>query len=639
MKYIPAALVMMLAFAAPALGQSQEYNGTFPPRSRGAQATDRLIVKWRSTVSENAANARARSVGQRKGISLQRKGSIGERLEVLQLEGTLGAAELAAVVEELRTDPDIEFVTPDLRRHLHAVPSDPLFLEQWYLLGAQPAAIRSEQAWDTTTGSDSIVVAIVDTGVRFEHPDLGRVAEGGKILPGYDFVSVPRVSNDGDGWDADASDPGDWVDAADLQQPGLSDCEIGASSWHGTRIAGMIGARTDNVAGIAGGGWSTRILPVRAMGKCGGFDSDIIAAMRWAAGFSVSGTPPNPTPAKIVNLSLGSEGACTPAYQSVVSDLAASGVLVVVSAGNDGGPVGAPANCPGALAVAAIRHVGTKVGFSNLGNEVGLSAPGGNCVNTSGGPCLFSLITTTNLGSTTPQGSEYTDRTLRINVGTSFSAPLVASAAALMYSVNSQLAPPQVITLLKETAAPFPISNDAAVPFCHVPASPADTQLECSCTTQTCGAGMLNAQGAVLAAQRPLAVATAPTTLNVGANAPINGSASVASNNRSIVSYQWSVLAVSGAAPSIVDPTTANTSISVAGNSQFTLRLTVTDDRGSQDVEDVSISTPSPPNVAPSAPPASKSGGGGGGGVLSLPLVSALLFLAWLSALRRRARG
>src|SRR5690606_24970509 len=138
-----------------------------------------------------------------------------------------------------------------------------------------------------------------------------------RLLPGYDFVSGERgastfvSANDGNGWDPDPSDPGDWVTSQEAASGPLRDCEVGYSSWHGLRVLGMLGAQTDNGTGIAGGVWQSRVLPVRVLGKCGGYDSDIIAAMRWAAGLSVSGAPANPNPAHIINLSLGSEDACS----------------------------------------------------------------------------------------------------------------------------------------------------------------------------------------------------------------------------------------------------------------------------------------------------------------------------------------
>ncbi len=147
---------------------------------------------------------------------------------------------------------------------------------------------------------------------------------GGRILPGYDFVSVVAAANDGDGRDADASDPGDWVTPAEASAGSFRGCTAGDSSWHGTRVAGIVAARTNNSEGIAGTTWSPWVLPVRALGKCGGFDSDIMSATLWAAGIHLDGVPDNPYPAKIVNLSLGSTGPCTAAYRDVISLIAAS---------------------------------------------------------------------------------------------------------------------------------------------------------------------------------------------------------------------------------------------------------------------------------------------------------------------------
>ena len=187
---------------------------------------------------------------------------------------------------------------------------------------------------------------------------------------------------------------------------------------------------------------------MRVLGKCGGLDSDILDAMRWAAGLHVAGIPDNTHPAQVINMSLGGTGTCTPAEQTVINEVVNAGVTVVVSAGNEGGPVDSPANCAGAAGIAGIRQVGTKVGFSSLGPEVALSSPAGNCVNASGA-CLFSIDTTINNGATTPTTSGYTDQ-LNPNLGTSFSSPIVAGIAGLMTSVNANLKPAQLIARLKE---------------------------------------------------------------------------------------------------------------------------------------------------------------------------------------------
>src|SRR5436853_259909 len=287
-------------------------------------------------------------------------------------------------------------------------------------------------------------------GIRFEHPDLQWAGSGGRLLPGYTFISDAFVANDGDARDADASDPGDWVVQADLSRPECNGGTTANSSWHGTRVSGILGAVSNNGVGIAGMTWSAWLLPVRVLGKCGGTDLDIIAGMLWAAGIPVSGAPDNPYPARIENMSLGAPGSCLQIYIDTISQLAAKGVLVVVSAGNEGGPVASPANCLGAAGVAGLRHAGTKVGYSSLGPEVAVSSPAGNCVNTTGGPCLYPITTTFNQGTMNPGASAYTDQVNNPNLGTSFSAPIVSGLAGLTHSVNGNLNSTQLIARLKE---------------------------------------------------------------------------------------------------------------------------------------------------------------------------------------------
>jgi len=604
--------------------------------------TDQIIVKWRDGSSASAT--RMQKLGASAGMSLQRKQQIAAETDVLQLDRPLEQSDMNALLERMAADPNVEYAVPNGHRWAHAVPNDLLFADQWYFQSNEIAATRANQAWDVTVGSNTTIVAVIDTGVRFEHPDLLRASQAGKLLDGFDFIVNAPFANDGNGRDADASDPGDFVTAAELAQPpfNIPACappdgsDHVNSSWHGTRVSSLIAALTNNGEGVAGTGWNTLILPVRVLGKCGGTDSDIIAGMRWAAGISVPGTPLNTTPAQIINLSLGGTGACSAAYQQAVNEITARGVLIVASVGNEGKAVAAPANCTGVLGVAGIRHAGTKVGFSNLGTEVGLGAPGGNCVN-AGPPCLFSITAAVNAGTTTPGASTYTDKVNNINVGTSFSAPLVAGAAALIHSLNSSLTPAQYIALLKDSASPFPTSSATTTTVCHVPAG--DTQAaECICTTQTCGAGMLNTHAAVLAAQRPLAVANAPSSIAVGVAAGIDGRDSFASNGRTITSFQWTAIGVSGATPTFGNASQALTTVQVADSSTFTLRLTVTDNQGMQDTADVAMATPTAPAppAPPTTPPAQQpSGGGGGGG--SLGWLMLLLLSAISASLRARS--
>jgi serine protease len=384
------------------------------------------------------------------------------------------------------------------------------------------------------------------------------------------------------------------------------------SSWHGTRVSGIIGALSNNSQGVSGMTWTPWILPVRALGKCGGFDSDILDAMAWAGGLHVNGVPDNPYPAKIENLSLGSEGGCPASYQTVITQLAARGVLVVAAAGNEGGPVGAPANCLGVAGVTGLRHAGTKVGFASLGTEIAVGAPGGNCVNITGGPCLFSIDTTSNAGTTTAGTHTYTNQT-DFNVGTSFSAPIVSGIVGLMASVNGNLGAAQLLARLKEGATkPFP--TDPTVPMCHVPTGPNDIQdSECNCSNdplesnRTCGAGMADALGAVTSALRPIAAIAVPAVVAPGQPVALSAAGSAGSCNRTITSYSWTVQSGGGA---LTSPNTAATSINAPtpGN-VVVVRITVTDNLGATDFADVTInptttSTQAPANAGNNACPA-----------------------------------
>lgn len=640
---------------------AQEYNGS--ATRVAAQRTDRIIVKWKDPSASQSKQQKMQALKLASRHAFRLGEQVAPQMDVLQLEHALTVDELAQTLAILNADASVEFASPDLRRRLHALPNDTLMNSQWYLLTNEIAALRAELAWDLSTGSAGTVVAVLDTGVRFDHPDLSPAAQGGKLLPGYDFVSGESSSsflaaNDGNGRDADPSDPGDWVNSTDANNPIFEDCKLEKSSWHGTRVAGVIGARTGNNEGMAGVAWNTWILPVRVMGKCGGRDSDIMAAMRWAAGLEVPGVPTNPYPANIINLSLGGDGSCTSAYQNVASELAARGVLIVASAGNEGGAVSAPANCNGVLGVTGARHVGTKVGFSNLGPTVGIAAPGGNCVNVGGGDCLFSIITTTNLGETTPQASGYTDQALNFNVGTSFSAPLVAGTAALMHAANARLGPQHLITRIKQGATPFPANPDpATIPTCRVP-GPTDVQdFECSCTTETCGAGLLNAHSAVTHAMRPAAAVAIAGVVAPGQTVTLDASASAAACNQQISSYSWSIVSPTTNPPALSATDQAQTTLQAPASGEAIVRVTVTDAQGAQDSADViigpaSASTTAPPLVegsacpvpitiaqtpAPSPPtpaPVPPSNGGGGGGQFSWELFA--LGIAWLFTWRRR---
>ena len=618
-----------------------------------------LAVRSEAPVVRNVLAERAAAMGARLGRTLQAGAAVGPDTQVLRATG-MSAAELAT---RLAADPDVEFVEPNERMRRIAAPNDPLYAisaterrsngtglqdgpasGQWYLrapaatLAQGPvSSIDIEAAWARTRGNANVVVAVLDTGVRPEHPDLA-----GRLLPGYDFVEDADVANDGGGRDSDPTDPGDWTTAAEnsnttgkfykCDPAGTGAPRASASSWHGTSTTSLIAAATDDNNGMAGAAPGVRALHVRVLGKCFGSSSDIQAAMRWAAGIPVPGVPANPNPAKVLNLSLGGSGsACSAGYQSAVNDVLARGAVIVAAAGNSaGGPVGSPANCQGVIAVAGLRHAGLKVGFSDLGTQIDIAAPAGNCINiTAGSPCLFPVLAATNTGAQGPVASGWTD-SYNITVGTSFASPLVAATAGLMFSAQPALTPAQLLAQMQATARPFPTTggdngDGSVVPQCVAPRTGVD-QLQCYCNTNFCGAGMLDAGRAVAAAAGPVARITVTTASpTAGSEVGLSSAGSLASG--SISSYQWAISSNGGIVTAFSSATNASTATltpSAAGS--FTVTLTITDNLGASNVASQLVTVAAAPVAPPpfTPPPAAPSGGGGGGGSMSLLWLAAL---------------
>jgi len=358
---------------------------------------------------------------------------------------------------------------PDRHVKPALVPNDTYAPQQWYLANTD-VAVSAYGAWNATTGSSSVVVAVVDTGI-LPHPDLD-----GRILPGYDFVSDVDTANDGDGRDPDPTDPGDWISQADIDSGRYPGCDKEDSSWHGTSVAGIVAANGNNGFALAGMDWGARILPVRALGKCGGSFSDVFDAIAWAAGFTVPGVPDNPTPAQVVNLSLGGMGSepCTADEDAFLAQfLSADGLrAIVAAAGNAGGDANLnfPSSCPSTISVTATSDTGNRTTYSNYGTSVDIAAPGGDKGGLSG--LIYVLW---NTGRTAPGAYA-----IGAGGGTSFAAPMVTGVASLMLGVAPQLSPQQVRSIIQSTKKPFPPSS--------------------KCTMTSCGKGIVNAEGAVAAA-------------------------------------------------------------------------------------------------------------------------------------------
>jgi serine protease len=432
-----------------------------------------LVVKFRPAGNPEAqASDRVARLAAHSGIPLAHVRTMAIGAHVLTSPAILSEEDADVIAAELARHPDVAYAERSRRMHADRVPNDPSYRGQFYLLPGA-TTIDAQSAWDLTTGSPAVVVAVLDSGST-RHADLA-----GRLLPGYDFVADFMRSNDGSAMDAagtyrdaDPSDPGNWVSTADLSYPGCT--EPKASSWHGTAVMGVIAANADNGSYLAGVDWNARILPVRVLGKCGGDDIDIADGIAWAAGVAVPDAPVNANPAHVINISLGGYHACPQFMRDAIDAAFARGVTraVVASAGNDWTDhEHYPASCPGVLSIGASRFDGDRTWYSNFGARVDLVAPGGD--GTFGTP--YDILTLHNTGTTVPEA----DTTLASS-GTSFSAPQVSGVVALMLAVAPGLDAADVRAILKSSARPFPAGS--------------------TCSASICGAGILDAAGAVRAA-------------------------------------------------------------------------------------------------------------------------------------------
>jgi serine protease len=518
---------------------------------------DGLIVKLKDAPAHEQAlslgtqpgvQARLQGVLERAGVTVARTRATGRAAQRLDFGHVLGAQEAAQLSERLAAQPEVQWVVSNTReRRLDIVPNDPFYAsgDQWWLQsvrGTNQSAIDDRlrgvagfaSAWALTTGAPAVpaaLVAVLDTGITC-HEELGNVNSsciGGHILPGYDFVGPNpnnggslAIANDGNGRDGDPRDPGDWVTQADIDNdPGdFSGCTVENSSWHGTNIAGLIGALTNQQTptGVAAINWDARILPVRVAGKCGADVSDIVDGLRWAAGLHVDGVSDNANPARVINISFGGSEPCNAAYQDAIDEIATKKqAIVVAAAGNERGAATRPASCRGVVAVGAVNRDGFKSNYSNFGSAITLMAVGGDPAGdgTSDGlwgPTLgdSGLLTIDNGGTTGPS-SPATPDYARV-FGTSFSTPLVSGTASLMLTLNPNLTAAQLIDGLKKSARPHVTSR-------LIGACSASNPGRCICTTATCGAGLLDATQALLYARNPDAY-VAPAQQPVSIDSP-----------------------------------------------------------------------------------------------------------------------
>ncbi|MGH8051564.1 MAG: S8 family serine peptidase, partial [Arenimonas sp.] len=332
---------------------------------------DRFIVKYRAGTPEaanvtnvqktlNDASVRAHQLIQSARVQSGVKSKSAKPLamahfrrmtqgaDVITASEKLDRAGATILMRQIAANPNVEYVEVDRRNRAFLTPNDTNYSQQWGFQGGN-GGIKANEAWDINTGTGS-VVAVLDTGIT-THSDLSA-----NVLPGYDFIIDTAVSNDGDARDSNPADPGDWTTAGAC----YSGSPASSSSWHGTHVAGTVAALTNNAKGVAGTAFNAKVVPVRVLGTCGGYDSDIADAMIWASGGTVSGVPANANPADAINLSLGGSGACGATTQAAINTAVANGTTLAIAAGNDNANVSgsSPANCANVVAVGSITSTG-----------------------------------------------------------------------------------------------------------------------------------------------------------------------------------------------------------------------------------------------------------------------------------------
>ncbi|MFF6773077.1 S8 family serine peptidase [Streptomyces sp. NPDC012637] len=414
---------------------------------------EKVIVTYKSSSAEAGSNAAAKSDAADKAAATGEKLAFERRLAggaaLVDLGGSASQQDVAEVMAAFKADPQVASVEPDIRAYAMAVaPNDTDYAKQWDLFEAT-GGMNVPTAWDKTTGS-GVTVAVIDTGYA-AHSDLAT-----NVVSGYDFISTSADARDGNGRDADAKDEGDW-NATD------GECGTGSkasnSSWHGTHVAGTIGAVTNNTKGIAGIAYNAKIQPVRVLGKCGGSSADIADAITWASGGTVPGVPANPTPAKVINLSLGGASAsCPSVYQTAINGAVSRGTTVVVAAGNSNANASGftPANCSNVITVASTSREGNRSYYSNYGTIVDVAAPGGETRRATDTPGTVTtpengIYSTLNSGTTVQSTENY-----KPYQGTSMAAPHIAGLAALLKSAKSTLTPAEIESAIKTNARPLP---------------------------------------------------------------------------------------------------------------------------------------------------------------------------------------
>lgn len=391
-----------------------------------------FIVSFKKGTKPSASAMRQKldAAGRALGVKIAAKRVMGTGAQVISVSRALDRTDAKQLAVELLKDPSVRAVEPNGRMYRMGVaePDDPMYAQQWHY---KAGGINVNAAWGAGLTGDGVTIAVIDTGST-DHEDLVGQWEGG-----YDFISDDASSRDGEaGRDDDPTDPGDYDDKY-------------TSSWHGTHVAGTVGALTNNTLGVAGVAHGAKIQAVRVLGNLGGSFEDIADAIVWASGEPVPGVPDNPIRADIINMSLGGGGACNVAMQDAIDIAHENGTIVVVAAGNSSGDAGQfqPASCEHVITVAGTGPDNTVYASTNSGETIEVAAPAGSGSN----PATNQVLSTVNLGEEGPGADGYA-----WYAGTSMASPHVAATIALMMEAQDGSGEPAItrdraVTILQNT--------------------------------------------------------------------------------------------------------------------------------------------------------------------------------------------
>ena len=337
---------------------------TYTDEAKNAASTDATAdqIDWSATAGTQQAtwsdalyagiSSEVQSIDELLNIKTSYVRSTALDASVVTTSAELTPAQAQQYMNALSANSKVASVSPDMRRYATVDNTsktvkinDPKMNRMWSLTGEK--GVSALEAWGTTRGK-GVTVAVLDSGIT-SHPDLDA-----NVLPGYDFIAESAFSNDGNGRDSDPTDAGNWT----VDNQCFTGSKATASDWHGTHVAGTIAAIANNNEGIAGVAPEAKIVPVRVLGACGGFDSDITDGIIWAAGGRVRGVPTNQNPAQVINMSIGSEGTCTTPYRQAIAQANKRGSIVVVAAGNNNfdASKSSPGNCDDVINVGATQR-------------------------------------------------------------------------------------------------------------------------------------------------------------------------------------------------------------------------------------------------------------------------------------------